>query len=103
MYPLKSYQQPDRYSAKKTAKPINFLCMAPQAASVSVAGDFNNWDPLASPLKKMPDGSWHAQVPVPHGHHRYVFLVDGVPTLDPKAQGITRNEKNERVCLIAIS
>jgi glucokinase len=31
------------------------------------------------------------------------FLVDGVLTLDPHAQGITRNDKGERVCLIPVS
>lgn len=103
MYPLKTYQQHDRYSAKKTVKPINFVCLAPQARSVSVVGDFNAWNSEANPLQRMPDGSWQGQIPVPHGHHRYVFMVDGVPTLDPRAQGITRNEKNERVCIIAIS
>jgi hypothetical protein len=29
--------------------------------------------------------------------------VDGVLTLDPRAQGITRNEKGERVCLVPVS
>jgi hypothetical protein len=38
-----------------------------------------------------------------HGHHRYAFLVDGVLTLDPLAQGITRNDKGERVSLIPVS
>ena len=30
-------------------------------------------------------------------------LVDGVLTLDPQAQGITRNDQNERVSLVAVS
>ena len=38
-----------------------------------------------------------------NGHHRYWFLVDGVPRLDPRAQGVSRNEKNERVSLISLS
>jgi hypothetical protein len=42
-------------------------------------------------------------IPVHHGHHRYVFLVDGKPMLDPRAQGIARNDQNERVSLIAVS
>lgn len=103
MYPLKSYQDPDRYSAKKNAKPINFICHAPEAKRVSVVGDFNQWNSSANPLRKMADGSWQGQIPLSHGHHRYVFLVDGEPVLDPKANGVARNEKNERVSLLAIS
>jgi 1,4-alpha-glucan branching enzyme len=92
-----------RYSVKKTLKPVNFVCVAPQARQVMLAGDFNDWDPEALPLKRQPDGSWTAQVTLGHGHHHYRFLVDGKPTLDPRAQGIARNEQNEKVSLIAVS
>jgi hypothetical protein len=51
--------------------------------------------------KKAPDGARFLTVELKHGHHRYAFLVDGVLTLDPQAQGITRNEKGERVSLLA--
>jgi hypothetical protein len=40
---------------------------------------------------------------LPHGHHQYLFLVDGVQTLDPNAMGKVRNERNDTVSLIAIS
>jgi hypothetical protein len=54
-------------------------------------------------MKQMPDRSWLLTVELKHGHHRYAFLVDGVLTLDPQAQGITRNDKGERVCLVPVS
>lgn len=92
-----------RYSAKRMAKPINFRCQAPDARSVSIIGEFNHWDPAAHPMQRQPDGSWYLQVPLHHGHHRYLLLIDGVPTLDPRAQGIARNEKGERVSLLAVS
>ena len=34
---------------------------------------------------------------------QYLFIVDGKPRLDPKASGIARNSRNERVSLIAVS
>ena len=92
-----------RYSAKHMRKPVNFFCHAPQARAVTVAGDFNQWDPQAHVMRQGPDGGWHLQVPLNHGHHRYVFLVDGVATLDPRAQGIARNDQNERVSLMSVS
>jgi len=94
---------PKRYSAKNSLTPINFLCVAPQAKHVSLIGDFNNWEPNANPMKRMPDGGWHIQVPLHHGHHMYLFLIDGHPTLDKRAQGTVRNAQNERVSLIAVS
>jgi 1,4-alpha-glucan branching enzyme len=96
-------QQRDRYSAKNMAKPVNFFCLAPDAERVSLVGDFNDWEPNSSPMTRQPDGSWHVVVALNHGHHHYHFLVDGKPTLDPRANGIARNEKNERVSLIAVS
>lgn len=92
-----------RYSAKNNLRPTNFLFFAPEAKNVSIIGDFNNWSPNAHPMKRQPDGGWTAQIPLTHGHHRYLFLVDGSPVLDPRAQGAARNEKNEKVSLIAVS
>ena len=93
----------NRYSAKAHLKPINFYCSAPEAAQVFITGDFNDWNPLSHPMQKQFDGTWFAQVPLNHGHHHYLFLVDGNPTLDPRAQGIGRSETSGKVSLIAVS
>ena len=92
-----------RHPARKTVKPVNFVCLAPGAQRVTLIGDFNDWDPNAHPLKRRVDGSWCLQITLGHGHHHYQFLVDGKPTLDPRAQGIARNEQNEKVSLLAVS
>jgi 1,4-alpha-glucan branching enzyme len=84
-------------------KPVNFICVAPDAHSVAVTGDFNDWHPSAHPMKKEQDGSWSIQIAMNHGHHHYLFLVDGKPMLDPKAHGVARNLKNEKVSLLAVS
>lgn len=91
------------YGAKKPLRALNFICNAPHAQAVGLVGDFNNWDPAAHPMKKMPDGAWLLTVELKHGHHRYAFLVDGALTLDPRAQGITRNDHGERVSLVPVS
>ena len=95
--------RPSRYSAKAISKPINFYCNAPNASKVCLAGDFNDWDMQSHPMHKQPDGTWFLQVPLWHGHHHYWFIIDGKPTLDPKAHGIGRNETNEKVSLLAVS
>ncbi|HWQ91692.1 MAG TPA: isoamylase early set domain-containing protein [Clostridia bacterium] len=84
-------------------KPVNFYCQAPEAKAVSLVGGFNSWNPLATPMKRQLDGSWSARVDLSHGHHQYLFLVDGQPTLDPNACGVARNEINERVSLKSVS
>jgi 1,4-alpha-glucan branching enzyme len=91
------------YKARKTLRAVNFICNASQAKSVSLVGDFNQWDAAAHPMRQMPDRAWFLTVELTHGHHRYAFLVDGSLVLDPHAQGITRNDKGERVSLVPVS
>jgi 1,4-alpha-glucan branching enzyme len=85
----------------KMAKPINFYCSAPDAHDVSLQGDFTRWAPLA--MQRRIDGWWCLQVHLTHGHHQYRFLIDGQPRLDPRAAGVTHNEANEEVSVIAVS
>lgn len=91
------------FVAKKTLRAVNFVCPAPHAQRVCLVGDFNQWDPAAHPMQRQPDRSWFLSLELRHGHHRYAFLVDGVLTLDARAQGITRNDQGERVSLIPVS
>ena len=93
----------NRYNARTMAKPVNFYCAAPLAQSVHLVGDFNGWDSTSHPMRRQVDGWWFLQVQLCHGHHRYRFLVDGEPVLDPRGAGIGRDEHNERVSLIAVS
>jgi 1,4-alpha-glucan branching enzyme len=92
---MKIYQKPKQA--------VNFTYVAAEARSVSLVGDFNNWDPHANPMKQMPDKGWFLRVELKHGHHRYAFLVDGVLTLDPRGMGITRNDLGERVSVVPVS
>jgi 1,4-alpha-glucan branching enzyme len=93
----------NRYGAAQTLRALNFIYNAPQAQSVSLVGDFNQWNPAAHPMRQMPDQAWLITMELKHGHHRYAFMVDGQLTLDPRAQGITRNDKGERVSLVPVS
>ncbi len=88
---------------RRTLHLVDFFCRAPEAKSVHLIGDFNKWDANGHAMTRMPDGGWRIRMELPHGHHRYLFLVDGKPTLDPNAMGKVSNERNETVSLIAIS
>ena len=92
-----------RYSARRNLHHADFFCQAPQARQVSLVGDFNGWDPNATPMIRQPDGRWRASLELGHGYHEYLFLVDGNRVLDPNAAGKTRNTRYEFVSLKAIS
>jgi len=57
---------------------VTFVFRAPGATRVSLVGDFNGWDPNATPLARATTGEiWTAQVPLAHGLHAYAFVIDG--------------------------
>lgn len=64
---------------------VKFVLVAPQAAQVSVVGDFNEWSPTATPMTRQ-GGTWTATVPLQPGRHIYAFVVNGEQWMpDPAA------------------
>jgi 1,4-alpha-glucan branching enzyme len=94
---------PRRYSATRPLHRVHFFCDAPEAGNVKVVGDFNGWDHEATPMHRMPDGRCMVGLELNPGHHRYLLVVDGRLTLDTQANGVTRNDQNVPVSLIAVS
>jgi len=92
-----------RYSADQTRHHVDFFCDAPQAKGVALVGDFNGWDTTATPMHRTTDGRWTVTLELHHGHHQYLFVVDGTPRLDTKAGGTARNNRNEPVSIVAVS
>ena len=69
------------------AQPVQFVLIAPEASTVTVVGDFNDWDPTATPLAAARTGGvWTTTVMLAPGRHRYAFLVDATRWIaDPSA------------------
>jgi hypothetical protein len=66
--------------------PVRFTVAAPQAASVSIVGDFNHWNPTTLPMTRSADGKhWEVEVRLPLGRYSYAFLIDGKISPDPAA------------------
>jgi hypothetical protein len=71
-----------------TIRELQFVLVAPQAATVSLVGDFNDWDAARTPMRPLrSDGPvWSAVVPLAPGRYHYAFLVNGSRWLaDPAA------------------
>jgi len=57
---------------------VQFVLVAPQAATVALVGDFNDWDPGRTPLRVTAGGGvWSVNLPLRPGPHQYAFVVDG--------------------------
>jgi 1,4-alpha-glucan branching enzyme len=55
---------------------------APDASSVCVAGQFNDWDPKDIPLEKGGDGIWRVTLRLEPGTYEYKFIVDGTDWIE---------------------
>ena len=59
------------------AASVTFVLVAPQARSVALTGDFNDWDASRVLMRREASGLWTVDVPLTPGRYRYVFVVDG--------------------------
>lgn len=65
---------------------VRFVLVAQGAKQVTLAGDFNDWNPQQTPLLKQDgSGTFAATVQLSRGAHQYMFIVDGRWVTDPTA------------------
>ncbi len=69
------------------ARPVRFVFVAPSARAVALVGEFNGWNPDATPMRR--DGHsnvWLTSVALAPGRHEYAFVVDDSTWVaDPQA------------------
>lgn len=66
---------------------VRFEIYQPNAQTVSLAGDFNNWNLEDTQLKQNHDGIWRVTLRLKPGQYQYMFLVNGKKwTPDPKSK-----------------
>ncbi|MDA3901112.1 MAG: glycogen-binding domain-containing protein [Spirochaetes bacterium] len=61
---------------------VEFRIYNRDASYISVAGDFNNWNPENNQLSKETGNIWRTRVSIPDGKYRYKFIIDGKWSLD---------------------
>ena len=62
---------------------LNFAFKGPPGETVTVAGNFNGWDPFMYELREGPAGNYTINIPLPPGKYQYVFFHRGQRFLDP--------------------
>lgn len=70
-------------------KRVTMTFEAPYAETVSLMGDFNQWNAKKHPMKQTAHGAWQKIIVVPPGRYEYRFMVDGRWRNDPA---------NDRTC-----
>jgi predicted carbohydrate-binding protein with CBM48 len=89
--------RPDRPSSPvpASARAFGFVVVAPRAATVSLVGDFNDWDAARTPMQRTrkDESVWTAVIPLTPGRYRYAFLVNGVSWLADPAAPAARDDE----------
>lgn len=82
---------------------VQFLYVAPEAETVAVAGDFNEWSDQGFHLEDPDgDGIWTGEAPLSPGLHKYMFVVDGEWVTDPQADRYVDDGFGNRNALIEV-
>ncbi|MEE9365284.1 MAG: AAA family ATPase [Dehalococcoidales bacterium] len=86
----------DFYGVRQLEDAVMFVTLYPRASSVQIAGDFNNWQPDATPFKKVgANGAWQIKLPMNKGKYRYRLVVDGQWQQDPYNEATESNPYGE--------
>jgi hypothetical protein len=62
---------------------LDFNFWGPPGETVTVAGNFNGWDPFMYELREGPSGHYSLKIPLPPGVYHYVFFHRGERFTDP--------------------
>lgn len=83
---------------------VQFLISAPEARTVALAGDFNEWDPSIQLDDPDGDGVWSARVALEPGVHEYMFVINGSEWRpDPNAISYTDDGFGQRNSVLAVT
>jgi hypothetical protein len=66
------------YAPSNAAQQKQFIILVPGAKSVSLVGDFNDWDASRTPMERVSgDGVWSVTLPLRPGRYEFQYEVDG--------------------------
>ena len=83
--------------------PVQFVFEAPEATSVTLVGDFNEWNPRSTPMSPGRGGMWEATVELTPGRHTYAFLIDGkVWRVDPRAPMVEDDDFGQEQSVVIV-
>jgi chromosome partitioning protein len=84
------------YGVKQVGEEVVFAAKFDSARKVLIAGDFNGWLPISTPMQTNGQpGIWRTTLPLPPGRYRYRFVVDGKWVTDPNNQYVEANQFGE--------
>jgi len=84
-------------------KPVRFEFTHPTAATVCIAGTFNDWQATTKPMHPQGDGHWLKETALAPGTYEYCLVVDGQWMPDPLASETVPNPFGGRNSLLKVA
>lgn len=91
------------YGVRQDGEIVVFRSRVPTASEVQIAGEFNDWMPHQTPMRRVGDGEFEARVKLPKGRYRYRLVVDGRWTHDTNNPAIETNEYGELNSVVEVA
>ncbi|MFV0365026.1 MAG: isoamylase early set domain-containing protein [Mangrovibacterium sp.] len=77
--------------------------MAENAESIAIVGDFNEWDIIATPMKKLKNGEYSVVVELEQNKtYAFRYIIDGEWYNELEADGQEANEFGSENSLVAV-
>ena len=90
------------YGVRQEGDLVIFCSHNPHASEVQLAGEFNDWIPHTTPMRRLPNGDFEARMRLPKGRYRYRLVVDGRWSHDQNNPVVEANEYGELNSVVEI-
>ncbi|UCC29308.1 MAG: AAA family ATPase [Phycisphaerales bacterium] len=90
------------YGVRQEGEALVFRSHNPDAGEVCLAGDFNDWMPHTTPMRRLPAGDFETRLRLPQGRYRYRLVVDGRWSHDHFNPATEMNEYGELNSIVEV-
>lgn len=91
------------YGVRQQGEIAIFRARHPEASEMQLAGDFNDWMPHTTPMRRLPEGEFEARLRLPKGRYRYRLVIDGRWSHDLNNPEVERNEYGELNSIVEVA
>ena len=91
------------YGVRQEGDVAVFRAHRPEATEVQLAGDFNDWMPHTTPMRRLGNGDFEAKLRLPKGRYRYRIVVDGRWAHDASNPNLESNEYGELNSIVEVT
>ncbi|MGB0715774.1 MAG: AAA family ATPase [Phycisphaerae bacterium] len=90
------------YGVRQEDEVMVFRTSGAEVSEVQLAGDFNDWMPHTTPMRRLMDGDFEARLRLPRGRYRYRLVIDGRWSHDLNNPDVERNEYGELNSIVVV-